>query len=131
MHRVMLALSALDIRVFRNQVGFAFYGKHERITSPCTVQVGPGDVVIRQARALKSGLFVGSSDLIGWCPHVITADDVGKTKAIFLACETKAEDGRLTPEQKTFTDAVNAAGGIGIVAESVDEAIEQIERRRR
>ena len=62
-----------------------------------------GDVVIRQARPLHAGLVEGGSDLIGW---------ENKT-GLFTAFETKTPNGRLTERQKTFIDAVNAAGGIG------------------
>lgn len=61
-------------------------------------------------KKIRFGLFKGSSDLIGW-----TKD--GK----FLAVEVKTEKGILTKAQQRFLLAVIKAGGIGIVALSVDD----------
>lgn len=61
-------------------------------------------------RWFHGGLCVGSSDLVGW-----TRD--GR----FLAIEVKTARGRLTAEQAHFLDAVNAAGGVGILARSVND----------
>jgi hypothetical protein len=54
----------------------------------------------------------GASDIIGW-----TAD--GRV----LAIEVKSPNGRPTPEQKEFLRRVNRAGGIGILARSVDDVV--------
>jgi hypothetical protein len=64
---------------------------------------------------LRYGLCVGSSDLIGW-----TQQD---GKAIFTAVETKGKRGRLTQDQENFLYQVEAAGGIAIVAKTVEEAL--------
>ena len=52
----------------------------------------------------------GGSDLLGW-----TKD--GR----FLAIEVKGPKGRVTSQQTLFLDAVNRAGGVGIVARSVND----------
>ena len=102
MKRIQVAISSIGARVFRNQVGS--YKLHD-------------------GTHISSGLCVGSSDLIGWVPRVITPDMVGKTIAIFTAIEVKAVRGKLTKEQEKFLDAVDASGGIAVVARSVDEAL--------
>lgn len=67
----------------------------------------------KTGRPIKFGLCKGGSDLIG-----ITKD--GR----FLAVECKTATGRIRPEQLTFIDAVQKAGGRAGVARSVDEALD-------
>ncbi len=57
----------------------------------------------------------GVSDIIGILP-----DGSGR----MFACEVKTERGRVTPHQARFIDRVNAAGGIGFVARSIEDVIE-------
>ena len=59
--------------------------------------------------------WVGCSDILGML-----------TNGRFLAIECKSRTGRLSPEQAAFLDAVNAGGGLGIVARSVDDVIAAI-----
>ena len=102
--------SAAGQRLFRNQVG-----KYQ----------------LMDGRWLSSGLCVGSADLIGWTPIVIDASMVGRTVAIFTAVETKAPRGRVSSEQARFIAAVQAQGGIGVVArapEDVTRALEEFKR---
>lgn len=101
---IMLAVSQTGARVLRNNVGVAWQGKAVRLAN--------GDVLIKQAQAVKYGLCVGSADFIGW-----TRD--GR----FLAIEVKAARGRLTPEQAQFLNAVRQAGGIAVEARSVEQAV--------
>lgn len=99
--RIMLALGGtIHIRVFRNNVGLAKFPN--------------GSVV-------KYGLATGSADLIGWRSVTITQEMVGKTVAVFLSVECKAPKGRLTDKQTAWMEAVNKAGGIAVVAKSVDD----------
>lgn len=63
----------------------------------------------------------GGSDLIGYRIVTITPDMVGKRIAVFAAIETKAKGGWKRPEQKMFLDAINANGGIGLFAYSIDD----------
>lgn len=81
--RVMLEASKLGMRVFRNQVGQ--YNVEGRI--------------------IKSGLCVGSSDLIGW---LIPS---GK----FVAIEVKATGKKATEVQKNFVKQVKKAGGFACI----------------
>jgi VRR-NUC domain len=68
---------------------------------------------------LNYGLCVGSGDLIGWTPRLIAGQQV----AVFTSIEVKSERGRLTEEQENFGRVVTEAGGISVVARSVEEAL--------
>lgn len=130
--RLMLAITGIGSRVFRNHVGHAWHGSGEAIVARwnTTVQLQPGDVVLRQARRVQSGLCVGSHDLIGYTPHTITAADVGRTVAIFTSVEAKAERGRMSEEQVNFMRAVKACGGIAVEARAVEHALHDINEQR-
>ncbi len=52
---------------------------------------------------------------------------VGKSVAVFTACETKSKHGKASDEQLKFIEAVNNTGGIAFVARSSDEALREIE----
>ena len=98
---IRLALgSHPGIKVFRNSVG------------QCKTEDG---------RHLRYGLLVGSGDLIGWQTVTITPGMVGQRFARFVSVEVKAPKGRLTPEQETWRAAVLKAGGIAVVARSVED----------
>lgn len=100
LRKILLRASALGMRLFRNQTG--------------TYRLSDG-------RWLSSGLCVGSSDLIGWTPLVITPDMIGRTIAVFTAIETKVPGKNATAEQGRFLAAVESAGGLYCVAHSVEE----------
>ena len=68
------------------------------------------------------GLCPGSADLIGWRALTITQDHVGKTVAVFLSIEVKTPTGKARPEQIRWLKAVQAHGGISMVARSAQEA---------
>ncbi len=91
--KILLALSSIGCRGFRNNVG-VLQDKH--------------------GQRVKYGLHVGSSDVIGWTPVVITADMVGSRVAVFTAIEAKDETNP-TEEQRQFLKAVSDAGGIALV----------------
>ena len=76
----------------------------------------------QHGRPVSFGLCKGSADLIGWTTRTITQEMVGQRIAVFTSIEVKAASGRLRPEQRQWLDAVQAAGGIGGVARSVDDA---------
>ena len=75
----------------------------------------------RTGRVIRYGLATGSADLIGWQTVTITPDMVGQRFARFVSVEVKAPKGRLTPEQETWRAAVLKAGGIAVVARSVED----------
>ncbi len=75
----------------------------------------------RNNRLVRYGLCTGSADLIGWQSVVITPAMVGQRFARFVSIEVKTPTGRLSPEQETWQAAVQKAGGIAVVARSVDD----------
>ena len=90
--QIQLAASKLGCRLFRNTVGVLPDG---------------------HGRMIRFGLAVGSSDLIGFAMR-------GEV-AIFLAVEVKSKTGRIRSLQQEFLEAVRRAGGIAILARSVDD----------
>jgi len=90
-------------RLFRNNVGVLKDAKGHRVAY---------------------GLCPGSSDLIGWTPRTITADDVGRTVAVFTAIEVKRPGQRMQPHQARFVEQVQQHGGIAGMADSVGRAVE-------
>lgn len=119
--RIQLAL-ARTVTLFRNNVAQGWVGDSKRFTAPTSIRVGPGDVVIRNARPLHAGLVKGSSDLIGWAPVKILAEHVGRIFAVFTAVEGKSDGGRVRPEQANFIAQVRAAGGFAGIAHNAEEA---------
>jgi hypothetical protein len=75
----------------------------------------------RSGRLVRYGLHTGSADLIGWQSLTITPDMVGQRFARFVSIEVKTPTGRLSPGQETWQAAVQKAGGIAVVARSVDD----------
>lgn len=123
MKLIQMQASNIGARLFRNNVGTGWVGRATSYTSNKMVKVGSGDVLIRNARPLRSGLCKGSSDLIGWYPRIITADMVGSQIAIFTAVEVKYGQGKPTPDQVNFIDMVKKMGGNGGIVYSIDEAM--------
>ena len=102
--RIRLALGLQrDLRIFRNQVG--------QLPDP------------RTGRPVQFGLARGSADLIGWRTITITPDMVGRRIAVFTSLEVKTPNGRLSPQQRNWFDAVQRAGGIAAVVRSTQDAL--------
>ena len=102
--RIMLALGGTQhIRVFRNNVGLYQHPK--------------------TGNWIRYGLCVGSADLIGWREIVITPDMVGTKVAQFLSVECKAPKKNIKEgsAQDAWFFAVKRAGGVALVARSVDD----------
>lgn len=114
LRQVMLACSRGASRLWRNNSGVGWVGK--------VAYQKQDELLLQNARPLRAGLCEGSSDLIGWKSVQVTPEMVGKRLAVFVACEVKSQFGRVTDEQATFLEAVNQAGGIGIVVRNVDDA---------
>ena len=104
-NQIRLAIASPNVKMFRNNVG-SIEGK--------------------DGRRVTFGLCVGSSDLIGFTTKTITADDIGKTVAIFTALEIKTPTGKVSPAQTKFIDMVNKHGGIGAIVRSVGEAVARL-----
>jgi len=107
MRQIMVAVSKIGARLFRNNNGF-----------------------LKDARGkyVHFGLGTGTSDLVGWVPVFITDSMVGTELPVFLAIEVKTPSGKLTDEQKNFLYAVNTAGGVAFVARSPEEAVGQLKQ---
>lgn len=103
--KIMLALSEAGCTIWRNEVAGAWVGKQ--------LHKDRDQITLTSARMVVFGVGgKGGSDLVGIAPD-------GR----FLAVEVKTAKGRPSHEQNTFIDAVNAAGGIGGIARSPDEAL--------
>ena len=72
-------------------------------------------------RVIRYGLLPGSGDLIGWRSVVITPDMVGQRFAQFMSIEVKTPKGTVRPEQQVWADNVRKAGGIAVIARSVED----------
>lgn len=118
LREVLRALGAGPVRLFRNNVGAAWQGTAQQLTT--------GDVLLRNPRRVVYGLCPGSADLIGWRVVEITPDMVGRRLAVFVAAEVKTATGRLREDQENFLAAVRQSGGVGIVARSAESAAELI-----
>ena len=126
--KIMLAASRNGFTLFRNNVGKAWQGTKigttgARLTlgSGERLNLGPQDVLLRNARPINMGLHKGSSDLIGYRTVEIQPDMVGEEIAQFVAIEVKTTRGRVTPEQANFIDVVKTAGGLAMVARSEED----------
>jgi hypothetical protein len=104
---ILTALSKAGCLVFRNETAGAWVGR--------VLYKDPGQVTLIDARMIRFGLSVGSSDIIGIAP-------CGR----FLAVEIKTSKGRATKEQLRFIEAVNNAGGIAGIARSAEDALKLI-----
>jgi hypothetical protein len=98
MQQIQIEVSKLGGRVFRNNVG-TFRGSDGSYN--------------------RTGLCIGSSDLIGWFPRPGFYGDDGS--AVFLAIEVKTPTGKVRPEQIQFINTVNKSGGIAFIARSVED----------
>jgi len=104
---ILMALSKAGCLVFRNETSGAWVGK--------VIHKDASQVTLTDARMIRFGLAVGSSDIVGVAP-------CGR----FLAIEIKTSTGRPTKEQLRFIEAVNNAGGISGIACSVEDALKLI-----
>lgn len=95
----MIDGSKLGLRLFRNQTG---------------------SYELKDGRWITSGLCVGSSDLIGYYPIIVTPDLVGKTIAVFVGIEAKGPTGRIRPEQAKFLEVIKRAGALATVTTEPD-----------
>lgn len=117
---IQVKASQLGARLFRNNVARGWIGSYERVTRQQNIPVFPGDVVIRQARRLHSGLGVGSCDLIGWTPVKVTEAMLGRELAVFTGIEGKTGKQIATDQQHAFINTVNNMGGIARILRDAD-----------
>ena len=100
---IMLALSEMGCLVFRNETSGAWVGKK--------IHQAGQQVTLADARLIRFGLCVGSSDLVG-----LTAS--GR----FFAIEVKTKTGRATKEQLNFIEQIKKHGGLAGIARNVEDA---------
>lgn len=122
MNRCLMTLSALGATVFRNNTFSAWAGKSMSLSRGQIYKAQGGERVVFDAYPVKGGLCEGSSDIVGFVPTVITAEMVGKTLPVFSVWEVKDGTGRPTDKQLNFVNMVQAAGGIGAIVRSTDDA---------
>lgn len=119
LRQIMLAAADRGVVLMRNNVGNGYVGRLVR-------QLPTGDVVLRDWRRVQFGLCPGSSDLIGWRTVTVTPEMVGERLAQFVAIEAKTDRVRVTPGQRDFLHAVDAGGGLALVARSVQDALDAL-----
>lgn len=98
MREIQIAVSKMGHRVLRNNSGL---------------------FELKDGRRMRTGLGVGSSDLVG----------VLAGSGRILCIEVKRYGGKPTEEQISFITMINRMGGVAFIAHSVEEAIQEIERR--
>lgn len=118
----IILLSAGDgVTLFNNPVGTAWAGKYN-----------PATHSVIAPRAVRYGLAVGSSDLIGITPVKITPDMVGKTIGVFTGVEVKLDKNgkyKETAEQKKFGRFIEKNGGFYILADSYGDLLKFFENK--
>ena len=70
----------------------------------------------------------GLPDILGWRSRVFPGATHLGPIAQWLAVEVKAEHGTVAPAQQAFLDLLMATGGIGVIARSVNDVKEALER---
>lgn len=108
---VLVAASALpETLVFRQNTGMAWQGEPLHAKTGSTVTVRPGMRILMNARPINFGL-VGSGDILG------------ANRGRPLAIETKTLTGAQREAQRNFEAAWVRAGGLYILARSVDDVL--------
>lgn len=121
-----------ECHLFRANVGTGWQGvgRPFKTPHPITVNIGPGDVLLRQARPFDTGLPPGFADTFGWVPVVVTPDMVGQTVAVFIGLEIKSQTGAVRDNQIAFVNAVQRGGGRAGFARSVADALDIVRGQR-
>lgn len=90
---------------------------HPRVAWANRMQSGAGKILRKRdvSQFLRFG-WPGASDVIGQI----------KGTGQFLAVEVKRPSGELTDDQRAFLQKVREAGGVAIVARSVDDVMEAL-----
>lgn len=109
-----------DLRIWRQNTGQAWTGNEIfKIDAKGAVQVSPGDVVIRRAHPIQFGI-PGASDLLA------IMSPLGR----LLSIEVKSPTGRQSDQQKLYQAMIERFGGVYLLARSVDEARQGIDKAR-
>lgn len=128
--KTWLALSAIGVRLFRNQVGAAYMGRGIDLKPGQVYRATGGERLIFEPRHVNFGLVKGSADGIGWHSVEVTEQMVGRKLAVFVSVEQKTPTGRATPEQKNWMEQVRKAGGIAIITKDPERVVEEFENGR-
>lgn len=112
-----------DCRLLRNNVAQGVVGEVKWVRQRATVEVFPGDAIVRHARVLHAGLATGSSDLIGPRRTLITPEMVGRSVGVLVGLEVKDETGRQSPEQIAWERMLLSMGCLAGVVRSVEDAV--------
>ena len=112
--QAMIAASkSRQVTLFPNRVAKGWVGQVTTRTA--------NTVTLSHPRPIESGLGVGSSDLVGVTRVTITPDMVGRTMAVFTACEVKVGKDKLSKAQREYLALVKSWGGIAVeLRDSVD-----------
>lgn len=111
---IQLYFTTISSRIFRNNVAMSWSGSK-------VIKNQDGSITILNPRPIKSGLAVGSSDLVGWTTITINESHVGQQLAVFTAIEVKTKNLKPTEQQLNFIKIVNESGGIAFAANSLDD----------
>ncbi len=120
LRRILATLSHGSVRLFRNNVAVAYQGIVSR--APPDPRWDRGSIIIQRPRVIRSGLAVGSADLIGLRAITITPEMVGRCVAVFASIEVKARGGHTKREQRAWAEAIRSMGGIAGTVRSIEEA---------
>ena len=115
-NKLRLLVSKLGGRLWRANAGKFWGGK--RITLPPLISAKLGSRAAIVNPSPIQGLPKGFSDTFGFVPVEITPEMVGKTLAVFVALEVKAEDGKLRKEQISFIKTIHLNNGIAAFVRS-------------
>jgi len=88
--------------------------------------------ITKSIRSVLKGLGIfhwKQFQTLGSTPGV--SDIIGIYEGKLLAVEVKTQKGKLSPAQQSFIDAVNRNGGLGFVARSIDDLIDNLGVRDR
>jgi hypothetical protein len=116
-------------RLFRNEVGNGVAIRHKHAYTRQAIITACIELAQKMGGSgarIHFGLTVGSGDLIGLETVVITPEMVGTKIAVFLSCETKTATGSVREGQANWQKFVNSAGGIAVIARSVEDAEKKI-----
>jgi len=111
LNEFLIEASKLGGRLFRNHVGTGWSG--------VILEQKPDQIRLEYPRFFKAGLCTGSSDLIGWSSIIITKEMIGRSVAVFTACEIKHGATRTTKQQTDFLNIIIKHGGIAFIGRTL------------